>query len=157
MFIVKEIKICRAFRPDQFGLFKYLFIQTLAFYGLSYNEPRMYISLALSSDFSVNFHKHFAEVVRTTRGNQSFAVCKTGANLVQNRGRFFASSPTANLVGSDEEGHVRTFPKGCELCASRSFFVFKGGGYEKLFRNVFDVRDHYPSFRTSSRGPGTSA
>jgi hypothetical protein len=32
--------------------------------------------------------------------------CQTGAHLTNSEEDFFASSPTANLVGDNEEGHV---------------------------------------------------
>lgn len=36
---------------------------------------------------------------------------------------FFASSPSANLVGVNEEGHWTTRERGCEHCASQPLFV----------------------------------
>jgi hypothetical protein len=52
------------------------------------------------------------------RGNQSFAAGKTGANLLTEED-FFASSPSANLVGDNEEGRDSCRHPGREVCASR--------------------------------------
>ena len=40
-------------------------------------------------------------------------------------GNFFVPSPTANLVGIDEEGHERFSERGCEVeCASQPLCLF---------------------------------
>jgi hypothetical protein len=52
---------------------------------------------------------------------------------------FFASSPSANLVGINEEGHVRFFPKGCGQCASQPFLSLLGVIMKPWIRNLLIV------------------
>lgn len=103
------------------------------------NSRRSKIFLAFFINFWIHLHKIKSPklfVRKTTRGNQKFCRSKqnAGRSILADAEDFFASSPTANLVGTTKKD-TKDFPpsteRGCEamwtsqpLCLFGSRFVF---------------------------------
>jgi hypothetical protein len=79
--------------------------------------------LAFFFPHSLNFPKPIAEAARLGRtGDPKFCIAQDGGVSDISKEDFFASSPSANLVGVNEEGHETSQPEVVN-CASQPLFV----------------------------------